>query len=142
MKKTRLKIDYDYGFCLIGIVSIVKEYKLAWDLNQSLNINLVKQGDIAIPKTNENDLLISNLLFETENSTLRLIGNRSISEENEEKAILLPELQNFTHFFLIQDEAETFQRDRMIEKMKGIGSIDYVVGIEPDKLKNKDNLIF
>ena len=142
LKKTRLKIEYDYDFFLLGIIAGVKEYNLAWHLTKALNIKLVKQEDIIIPKTEGDDLAISNLLFETENSSVRLIGNRSANQESDTKSTLLPELQNFTHFFVLQDEGEIFEKSKLIDKIKSIGPIEYVVAIEPDKLKNRDNLIF
>lgn len=142
MKKTRLKIDYDYDFFLLGIVSAAKEYKLAWKLNNALNIKLVKQEDIVIPQMGGRDLYISNLLYETENSRIRLISNRSMADDSEEKSNLLPELQNFTHFFVLQDESESFDQTEIVDIIKNLDATDYVVSIAPEKLKNKDNLIF
>ena len=45
MKRTKLVIDYEYDFNLIGIISTAKGYKLAWELNQALGIHLVKQSE-------------------------------------------------------------------------------------------------
>ncbi len=142
MKKTRLQIEYDYDFFLLGIVTAVKEYKLAWYLNDALGVDLTKQEDIVIPKVDTNNLTISNLMFKTEHATIRLIGNRSVEESSDIKSNLLPELQNFTHFFVLQDESEAFDKIALMDQLKSIEIIDYVVAIEPEKLKNKDNLIF
>ncbi|MDA0193667.1 MAG: IPExxxVDY family protein [Bacteroidetes bacterium] len=142
MKKTKLKIDYDYDFQLYGIVTNAREYKLAWSINKGLKINLVKQKDILIPMANQGDLTITNLLFETENSSLRLIGNRSVGSSDGGKANLIPELSNFTHFFVVRDEGDNFGSQELIRLLKAISVIDYLTLIEIDKLKNKDNLIF
>jgi len=142
LKKTKLKIEYDYNFQLYGIVTKAREYKLAWSINKGLNINLVKQEDILIPMANQGDLTITNLLFETENSTLRLIGNRSVGLSDGGKANLIPELSNFTHFFVVRDEGDNFSSQELIRLLKEISIIDYVTLIETEKLKNRDNLIF
>lgn len=142
MKKTRLQIAYDYDFLLLGIVTSAREYRLAWWLNQALTIDLEKQEDIVIPKIDDNDLMISNLKYETDNSKLRLISNRSADGDSERKSCLLPELQNFTHFLVLEDEGESFDQTEFTGSIKSIDAIDYVIAIEPDKLKNKDNLIF
>ena len=142
LKKSRLKIEYDYDFFLLGIVTSAKEYKLAWSLNKALGINLVKNEDIVIPKMDANALIISNLIYETENSSVRLIGNRSVGEPEDIKSSLLPELQNFTHFLVLQDHADSFNRDELTKTLKTVSIVDYVVAIAADKLKNKDNLIF
>ena len=43
MRKSKLIIEYEYDFNLIGLISTAKGYKLAWELNQALGIHLVKQ---------------------------------------------------------------------------------------------------
>ena len=48
MKKNRLASDYPFDFELIGIVSSVKEYKLAWHLNQLPEFHLIKAEDVKI----------------------------------------------------------------------------------------------
>ncbi len=142
MKKTRLQIEYDFDFFLLGMVTVVKEYKLAWCINDTLGMDLRKQDDIIIPKVDTNNLIISNLLFKTEHTTIRLIGNKSVAGPADIRSNLLPELQSLSHFFVLQDESEAFDRRMLLEKLKSIAVIDYVVAIAPEKLKNKDNLIF
>ena len=54
MKKSKLVIDYEFDFELLGIISSAKGYKLAWELNQALGIQLVKQPDLVVGfKNNE-----------------------------------------------------------------------------------------
>lgn len=142
LKKTKLRIEYDYDFQLLGIVSNAKEYKLAWNINRVLKINLIKKEDIIIPMASQGDLVITNLLFETENSSLRLIGNRSVGQSDERKANLIPELPNFTHFFVVQDAGDNFEALKIVRFLKEISVIDYLTLIETKKLKNRDNLIF
>lgn len=92
--------------------------------------------------SNQNHLRISNLLFETENSALRLLGNRSIGGNQDAKSLLLPELPNFTHFITMKDESETVNDQQLLNKIRQIIVVDYAALIDALKLKNKDNLIF
>lgn len=119
-----------------------REYKLAWSINKGLNINLIKQRDILIAMSNQGDLTITNLLYETENSTFRLIGNRSVGTSEEGNANLIPELSNFTHLFVVHDEGGNFSPQELTRLLKEISVIDYLTLIETEKLKNRDNLIF
>ena len=48
MKKSRLDIEYDFDFELLGIHSSARGYKLAWEINQALGIQLVKQPDLVV----------------------------------------------------------------------------------------------
>jgi len=48
MKKKRLDIEYTFDFDLYGIISNVKAYKLAWELNNLLGSKLQKKDDYEI----------------------------------------------------------------------------------------------
>ena len=45
MKKNKLIASFDFDFSLLAIASQLKEYKLAWLINQELGVNLIKQPD-------------------------------------------------------------------------------------------------
>jgi hypothetical protein len=54
MKKSKLIIDYEFNFELVGLTSTAKGYKLAWEINQALGIHLIKQPDLIVGfKNNE-----------------------------------------------------------------------------------------
>ncbi|MBX9853608.1 MAG: IPExxxVDY family protein, partial [Cytophagaceae bacterium] len=93
MKTSKLIVDYDYDFEILAIISSVKDYKLAWGLNKSLNINLSKSNDICLDFIKEGKLLISNFIFETEYTTFRLLKNKANdAPKGMSKPFLLPEL--------------------------------------------------
>ena len=48
MKKSKLVIEYEYDFDLLGLTSTARGYKLAWEINQALHVQLVKQPDLAV----------------------------------------------------------------------------------------------
>ena len=48
MKKSKLIIDYQFDFELFGVIATVKGYKLAWEINQELGIQLIKQPDLVV----------------------------------------------------------------------------------------------
>ena len=48
MKKRKLEADFTYDFSLLGIITAVKEYKLAWELNRFLEVDFVKSDDIQL----------------------------------------------------------------------------------------------
>ena len=54
MKKSKLIIDYQFDFELFGVIATVKGYKLAWEVNQELGVQLIKQPDLVVGfKNNE-----------------------------------------------------------------------------------------
>lgn len=141
MKKTRLTADYYYNFTLLGLSSVAKEYKLAWSLNQALQINLVKQEDINIEFLNKNILVISNYLYQSENVVMRLLNNKSF-DISDESLFLVPELRNFDFLIQVIDEADSFDTKEMVSRISALNVVSFVANIDTDKLKSKENLIF
>lgn len=142
MKKNKLVVDYDYDFRLLGLISPAKDYKLAWCINKALAIKLIKNQDLKIEFVNNKQLIISNYIFETENSTLRLLKNKTLEYTDPAFAFLLPELKNFDYFIILEDEAGAFSLTDIITKIKNIPLIQYIAKLDTDKLKSKENLIF
>jgi hypothetical protein len=142
MKKNKLIVNYGYDFELLGIISPVKDYKIAWAINIALHIKLKKNNDLKIEFINDKTLIISNYTFETENSLLRLIKNKCQEVSDASSSYLLPELKNFDYFLKIEDEANTFDQSQIIKRIKSLPLIQYITPIDTTKLKSKENLIF
>jgi len=142
MSKNKLKVEFSYDFILFGIISTLKEYKLAWEINKALDISLAKETDIEIEFFNKNDLVISNYIFETENSEFRLLKNKALSAASNTSQFLLPELHSFDYIILVNGFEDTYSRTKLKEKLQSIPGIQYLKIFNPDELKSKENLIF
>jgi len=142
MKKQKLIADFDYNFKLFGITSSVAEHKIAWEINQSLFINLVKKADIKIKFLNNQNLIISNFLFEREESNLRLLKNKAVDVESGNPLYLLPEVKQFDYIIIITGFEQTFEPEKVISKLNKIDVIQYIINLDVDKLKSKENLVF
>ncbi len=139
MKKQRLDVAYEIDFIVYGIVSVFRDYKLAWSLNNNLKIELVKGKDIHLQFVDYR-LIVSNFLFETENTQIRLIKNRSPENESGERAYFVPEMPELDYFLIVRG-VEEFEID-VQESLRTIQGIEYVIKINIDKLKSQDNFIF
>ncbi len=139
MKKSKLLVDYEYDFELFGISSPVRDYKLAWVLNQALKIHIVKVEDLEIEYYNQDNIITSHFLYEAEYAKLRLVKNKSYGEEK--KPLLVPELPNFDYFLLIHDQSQVFDVPEMLARLKKLVLIQYIQPIDIEKLKSKENLI-
>ena len=139
MKKSKLIIDYEYNFELIGITTAVRGYRLAWELNQRLGVNLVKQPDLAVGFKNNDEKTFSFYSFETPLNRLKVFKNRPTDQEAG-KYFLIPE---FPHFdFIILAAMEEHKHQQLIDLLKSIPSIQLVSPIELEGLKSKSNFIF
>ena len=142
MVRNRLVVDYTYDFELFGIISHLKEYRLAWLLNNQLKIHLVKQNDIIHEFIDAETIYVSNYLYETENTQLRLLRNKSENKNSEKSAFLLPELHKFDFFIMKNGVIDGKDDLGFLVKLKEIEEIQYVTSFNISKLKSRENLIF
>ena len=140
MRKKKLVVDHQIDFIIWGLVSTAKDYKLAWKINQTLTIDLVKQDDLVISFVKGNDLRVSNYLFTTENTELRLLKNRG--EGSESATYLAPEQQQFDYFVMLKTDDDTLDQASVQEALKQVDVVDYLVLVDLEKLKSRDNFIF
>ena len=140
MKKTKLIIDYDYDFKLLGLIGVVKGYKLAWEINQILHINLVKQPDLVVGFRNNEEKTFSFYAYESLHNRLKLFKNKPVDADTG-KYFLIPEFHHFDFIFLIQMD-DTTLRETTISQLRQIDSIELVSSIPLEGLKSRSNFIF
>lgn len=139
MKKTKLVIDYEFDFELLGILSVAKGYKLAWELNKRLDIHLVRQPDLVVGFKNNEEKSFSFYSFETPLNRLKLFKNKPVDSDLG-KYYLIPEFPHYDFILLNQMEGEL--RDKLIPQLKEIPSVELVASIPLEGLKSKLNFIF
>ena len=79
MKKSKLVIDYEFDFELIGIRSSAKGYKLAWEINNQLGIHLIRQPDLSVGFKKGEERKFSFYAHETRLNRLKLFKNKQIN---------------------------------------------------------------
>ena len=147
------------NYSLIAIHTNLEDFRLAYFINQSLNLKLKKnQNDILIniPEgesnfttfifedikndiywnlfENKNEILIKNNKFKFD-----LFSNAKL--ETSKKVFMLPEFKKVDYFLKI-DHQEKINETQLINSLNSINRISTVYFIETSKIKNKNNLIF
>jgi hypothetical protein len=138
----KLDIEYDFDFDLIGISSSEKGYKLAWLLNQKLHISLVKAEDLQLDFNGGAVLRLINYHYQTANNRYRLIRNRAVESEQINKPYLIPELEGFDFFLMLENNTKTIDLEEVCRHLGELKEIQYLMVVNVDQLKSKDNLIF
>lgn len=143
MSKKKLLINVQYQFLIYGISSALKEYKLAWEINNLLDIHLVKKKDENIELIDKPDLCISNFLFQTNIKKIRLLKNRSYGQ-HESPAYILPELNSIDYILLLfgYEDDPHFDQKTFKRSLQGINGVNFVQQFDPQVLKSRENLIF
>ena len=166
MSKITFKLDTDFDleldFTLIGISSVLRDYRLCHFINKHTGLKLIygkedyldHNGNKKEKSTDELDFHIivegkKNKptvrqhfnVFRYHNSSFEfefyLLSNRS-----PEGVALIPEIMSFDYFLMIKhyiDEEDLFA---LIENIKSIPEVLLVKEIDPTILKSKENLIF
>ncbi len=139
MKKSRLEIEYNYDFELLGITSSARSYKLAWEINQALHVNLVKKEDLKM-STRDGDFFFAFYSHQSAVNTVNLFRNRS-NETDTKGTYLVPEHPHLDYILYARGNEEV-KGSRLQELLREIPSIELVAFIPLAALKSKDNFIF
>ena len=140
MKKSKLVIEYEFDFELVGLISSAKGYKLAWELNQALGIHLVKQPDLVVGFKNNEEKSFSFYDYQTQFNRLKMFKNRPADGDGG-KYYLIPEFPHYD-FIILADMEEHQSHKELMHSIKSIASIQLAAIIPLDGLKSKSNFIF
>lgn len=140
MKKTKLFVEHQYDFELLGLVSPVKDYKMAWVINHSLGLRLVRTEDFEPEFIDQSQLKISQYMEQKEHGYIQLLQNRSF-KENSQTRYLIPELRVVDYFLLLQDLTFQLDLNMYIERLSQVRYIQNIVKLDVSKLKSKENLL-
>ena len=138
MKKTKLVVEYDFDFVLLGITTSLKAYKLAWELNQKLSIHLVKKESIVVGFKGIEKAFATHI-HQTPRRFIRLLTNKL--QDNDGKYLLAPEYPHFDYLVVIQDAEQSFA-ENILNAVRQIPSVELAAFIPLETLKTKENFIF
>lgn len=163
MKAKELLLDCDEGtgFVLVGLHTSQEMYKLAYLINQQLNIGLersAKDVDFHYAANSVAYFPWYEYFSEELQSHIFLIMNKSFSIESSKASVgllfetnentyktrfLLPELKNIPFLLKIEEtDHQLINLKDLLSKLKSIKQIQKVHPIEPNKIKKPENLIF
>ena len=140
MKKAKLFIEPTFDFELLGLVSPVKDYKMAWLINREMELNLVKVKDLELEFISTARMEISQYFLSLPHGFIQLLKNKALNS-SQQLAYLIPELKTMDYFLLVQDETEQTSIHTFAEHLSKNQFIQSVVRIDISKLKSKENLL-
>ena len=142
MKDNIFKSSYEIDYNLIGIVSNLKEYKLAWVLNKIFSFDLQKVKNLKIKKQKRNFFEISNFLYQSDDYDIRLIKNKILrGTDIDEELYLIKNLSRFDYLFQIYDYRKKFNFNIIISKLNSESSIQFANFVDINFVKEKDLLL-
>ena len=138
MAKSVLKVQYEYPFEVIGIVSGVKDYRLCHCINTEMKMNFSRNDDLNMVMNKQGDDAFFSYFADTSQETERylIIGNKGSN------AWFFPEIKNVDYLFIAQDPGSWFDRDETLRKLRKLAVVSGAYPIAYDKLKSKENLLY
>lgn len=147
MKKRRLDVEFTYDFELMGLISSARGYKLAWEINHTLGINLTRKDDLKMT-TREGEFFFNFFAHQSSLNTVKLFRNRSNDDSaprtsgGDPKGIFLVPENSHLDYILYTKGDEDVDSKRLQEVLRNIPSIELVAFLPLAALKSKDNFIF
>ncbi len=144
-------------YSLIAIHCTIEDYRVAYLLNQYLNINLVRKAQDLDFKYNAASYSIYEWEDERQLITWNLVSNVCKKEEDsltstgslfksQNKIIrthnLIPEYKTVNYLLKIYNDGNGINEKTLIHRIQEIPQIAAVYSIDVTQLKSKDNLIF
>jgi hypothetical protein len=137
MSKIVLSLEEDYDFDLVGISCHSKDYRLCWELNNTLGIDLTRTEDLTITKKE----VAGNYSFyeyddEENHLSYYLMANKCSN------GYLIPEKKTTDFFILIKGIFDENYILKILSKINSISLILTSFQLDPNSLKSKQNLLF
>ena len=138
-KKHILTFDQTYDFEMIGICSHHNDYRLAWGLNEKINIQLIKVDEDYVVASKKGVQLSNHSMYEFKDPE-NLIEYYLIKNKNQGK-FLIPEKPSIDYFLFLFENHEWDVED-LVSELREIPSILGVFIFNPEEFSSTENLVF
>jgi hypothetical protein len=136
-KKLSINIDYFDGYQLVGIVSQLKDYTLAYHINKEVDIDLKKFNDFSFIDKSEKFNDYSWYYFYNNHLMAKvfMISNKSKSSK------LIPSKKEIDYFLLIKDFPDIAFVNETIQLIRKIPNVMAVFNLDLNSIKDADLII-
>jgi len=133
--KTRFTLDCaeEFDFTVLAINSHIKAYKLCWNINSSMQLNLEKKNDHNIKE----DLWFSRYAYISDDGI-----EYNILENRSKKGYLVPSQKSINYFLIVKNDYWDQDKVGFMSKLRNIADVLLVFEIDTAKLKYIDRFIF
>ncbi len=133
MSKFVLEVEEEYDFHLIGISCHNKDYRLCWELNNVLNLDLTRVEDYIIDEAHYS---FYEYIDDANYLEHYFFANRGSG------GFLIPEQKKVDYFLLSKGNISDDLTNEFICKINSVSVVLTSFKIDPNLLKSKQNLLF
>jgi hypothetical protein len=134
-----LKFEIDLDFVLIAVTTSLKDYRICYLINKSLNFNFTKIPDLTVEiQPGTNPVLFSRYYYnwEATETDFYFMANKGSD------GYLIPEMKKADFFLLIKNYIDENDLDTIVTALNKIAEVVAAVKIDPKKIKSRENLLF
>lgn len=125
---------------LLGVMAPVKDYQFCWHLNTSIGLNFRVNNDIEIKLIKKKRQYFF-AVYEY-NEPTRILSHYVYNNQFDGE-YLLPEFKHLDFLWLMKgDEVSDESLQETIQTIRSINSVQLVVELTNEKIKNKEHLVF
>jgi hypothetical protein len=158
---TKISLDWDLleedEFKLIGLVSVLEDYRLAYFLNKNLGWSLVKskfdldfrnraeQGNYPVFEFDQDSIGLEIKLINNKYSGVISKSETEVYglfDQIEHTTYLIPEKKNIDYLIKLSGEINDHTLEKIIETIKNIPQVQTSYNLEVKDIKSKEFLIF
>ena len=125
---------------LLGIMAPVKDYLFCWQVNRELGVDFRASNELEI-QLNKKGRTYFFPIFEYHEPSTCLV--HYLYKNHHDGEYLLPEFKHLDFLWLMKDDyvaEESLQK--LIQSIRTLDGVQLVVELTPDKIKNKEHLVF
>lgn len=127
--------DIPLSYSCIGIVTLLKPYRMAWCMNQYIHTNLILQKTLTFHESTGSAMrLFAHYLYQEAQDVYRLLHNRLERKDHTLRAFI-KEWAIFDYLLLLQLAAE--EKQKLMQILRNLNEIQYTQELNPDPIKNK-----
>lgn len=138
-KKYTLTIDYEIDFDLIGICSHHNDYRLAWNINEKIGLNLAKCDEDYVLTDKKGEAVSSHSMYNFEDEENRL--TYYLIKNKHHGKFLIPEKPTIDFFLFLHDNIAI----ELVELMNNLKSVPSILGVyefDPIEIGSAENIVF
>ena len=134
-KVTRLELNPELDFSLIALVCSLRDYKMCFELNHSMGLELKREKNMEISDKDRNRSYHVNYLYcNGDGQEFRVISN------NGTKGYFVPEKKNI-HYFLMIRNANTSFLQSFFTRLRAMSWLEGAYELNPEKLRSAEHFL-
>jgi len=134
-----LKFEIDLDFVLIAVTTSLRDYRICYLINKSLNFNFIKISDLEVdtyPLPGPAIFSRYHYNWEASETDFYFIANKGL------EGYLIPEMRKADYFLMVKNYIDEGDLDSLLSALNKIPEIVAAVKIDPKKIKSRENLLF